>query len=139
MADCRAAAPALRKARDSKLYWAMQSQLWKGLLKVRRTSLAAARQKRAKNKQDARWYEKEVRRRWRKMPVYKMGMEALKEDRKKLILEFEELRGHCTDIANLRAAAPAKSLKRPLRTACFNGRFVYLDAGPIIPRYTVQV
>ena len=129
MADRKAAAEELKTTRDSKHYWAMQSQLWRGLLKVRRAALADARQKRAKHRQDARWCEKQTRNSKRMMPGYKLGMEALEEDRKQLSLVFQELRQHWAEIARLEAIAPSP----PMRWI-----WVDRDAKPI-PRYTLQV
>ena len=53
----KVAAEELKKARGRRHYWTMHSQLWRGFLKVRRAAFASARQKRAKQMQDARWYE----------------------------------------------------------------------------------
>ena len=104
-------------------------KLWKRLLKVRRAGLADTRQKRAKNRQDARWYEKQIRNSTRMMPVYKLGMEALEEDRKKLSLVFQELREHWAEVARLRAAAPSPPM-----------RWVWVHRpGRPISRYTMQV
>ena len=69
----------------------MQSQLWKGLLKVRRAALADARQKRKKLLEVDMWYKKQIRHYRRMMPVYERGIEALEDDRKKLELQFHEL------------------------------------------------
>ena len=72
------------------------------------------------------------------MPVYKLGMEALQEDRKKLVREFEELKDHCAEIAVLRAAAPAPPLKWQWVDLDARPKPRDLDARPR-PRYTMQV
>ena len=69
----------------------MQSQLWKGLLKVRRAALADARQKRKKLLEDHMWYKKQIRNYRRMMPVYERGMAALEDARKTLEQQFHEL------------------------------------------------
>ena len=91
LANRQDASEALKKTRDCKRYWTMQSQLWKSLLKVRRVALADARQKRKRLLEDAMWYKKQMRQYRRMMPVYERGFEALEDDRKKLELQFHEL------------------------------------------------
>ena len=90
LARRKAAAEELKAVRDRKPYWTLQSQLWRGLLKVRRAAFANARQKRAKQIQDPRWYEKQIRNYKRMMPGYKQGMEALGEGRKQLAVDFRQ-------------------------------------------------
>ena len=125
----KAVSEELKKVSDRKHFWRMQSQFWKGLLKVRHAALASARQKRAMQIQDAMWCEKQIRNYKRMMPGYQRGMEALEEGRKNLAADFRELRQHWAEEARIEAIAP-----RP--QAVFE--WTDGDAKPI-PKYTLQV
>ena len=137
LADRQDAAEALKKARDCQRYWTMQSQLWKGLLKVRRVALADARQKRKKLLEDAMWHRKQIRHYRRMMPVYERGIEALEDDRNKMELQFHELQQLKFQELQQRRSETA-TIESKVASPMLEWIFVDRPGQPE-PRYTVQV
>ena len=137
LADRQDAAEELKKTRDCKRYWTMQSQLLEGLLKVRRAALADARQKREKLLEADMWYKKQIRHYGRMMPVYERGIEALEDDRKQLELQFHELQQLKLQELQQRRSETA-TIESNVASPVLKWRFVDRPGQPE-PRYTVQV